>query len=70
MERLSAIGDPVSFASRIKAANRETGTRFLVSKETVAQLDKSFQVGRSFERPLKGKSGTHTLYEVLGLNSG
>ena len=36
----------------------------------MGQLDESFQVGRSFELPLKGKSGTHMLYEVVGLNSG
>ena len=26
--------------------------------------------GRSFELPIKGKSGTHRLYEVVGLNYG
>ena len=70
MEKLAAIGDAVNFASRIEAANKEVGTRFLVSEDTVGQLDESFQVGRSFELPLKGKSGTHMLYEVVGLNSG
>ena len=70
MEKLAAIGDPVNFASRIEAANKEVGTRFLVSEDTVGELDESFQVGRSFELPIKGKSGTHTLYEVVGLNSG
>ena len=70
MEKLAAIGDPVNFASRIEAASKEVGTRFLVSEDTVGQLDESFQVGRSFELPIKGKSGTHTLYEILGLNPG
>ena len=70
MEKLAAIGDPVNFASRIEAANKEVGTRFLVSEDTVGELDESFQVGRSFELPIKGKSGTHRLYEVVGLNSG
>lgn len=69
MEKLAAIGDAVNFASRIEAANKEVGTRFLVSKDTVSELDESFQVGRSFELPIKGKSGTHVLYEILGLNS-
>ena len=70
MEKLAAIGDAVNFASRIEAANKEVGTRFLVSEDTVGQLDETFQVGRSFELPIKGKSGTHMLYEVVGLNSG
>ncbi len=69
MEKLAAIGDAVNFASRIEAANKEVETRFLVSEDTVAQLDESFQIGRSFELPVKGKSGTHMLYEVVGLGS-
>jgi adenylate cyclase len=68
MEKLAAMGDPVNFASRIEAANKKVGTRFLVSEDTVGQLDGSIQVGRSFELPIKGKSGTHTLYEVVGLS--
>ena len=70
MEKLAAIGDAVNFASRIEVANKEVGTHFLVSKDTVDELDESFQVGRSFELPIKGKSGAHELYEILGLNSG
>ena len=70
MEKLAAIGDAVNFASRIEAANKEVGTRFLVSKDTVSDLDESFQVGRSFDLPIKGKSGTHVLYEIVGHNSG
>ena len=69
MEKLAAIGDAVNFASRIEVANKEVGTRFLVSSDTADELDESFQVGRSFEVPVKGKSGTHTLYEIVGLNS-
>ena len=60
MEKLAAIGDAVNFASRIEVANKEVGTRFLVSSDTADELDESFQVGRSFEVPVKGKSGTHT----------
>ena len=70
MEKLAAIGDPVNFASRIESANKEVGTRFLVSEDTVAELGGSLEDGRSFELPIKGKSGKHTLYEVLGFNSG
>ena len=68
MEKLAAIGDAVNFASRIEAASKEAGTRFLVSKETEGKLDESFQIGRSFEVPIKGKAGTHTLYEILGVD--
>ena len=69
MEKLAAIGDAVNFASRIEVANKKVGTRFLVSSDTADELDESFQVGRSFEVLVKGKSGTHTLYEIVGLNS-
>jgi adenylate cyclase len=70
MEKLAAIGDAVNFASRIESANKEVGTRFLVSEDTVGVLDESFRVGPSFDLPIKGKSGTHTLYEILGLSAG
>ena len=68
IERLADIGDAVNFGSRIEAASKEAGTRFLVSKETEGKLDESFQIGRSFEVPIKGKAGTHTLYEILGVD--
>ena len=57
-----------NFASRIEGASKEVGTHLLVSEDTVGQLDESFQIGRSFALPVKGKSGTHTLYEVVGLD--
>ncbi len=69
MEKLAAIGDAVNFASRIETANKEVGTRFLISEDTVSRLnetlqDETFELGRNFDLPIKGKSGTHRLYEV------
>jgi hypothetical protein len=36
---------------------------------SIHSLPDDRHIGRSFELPVKGKAGTHTLYEVLGLNS-
>lgn len=61
----TVIGDAVNFASRIEAANKQTGTRFLLSKAARTQL-----AGRIPTRPhgplkIPGKKGRHLLHEVL-----
>jgi adenylate cyclase len=66
---VTAMGDTVNVASRIEQANKEHGTRFLISDATLAQLDDDVVVGRSFRRALPGKVGEFTLIEVLGAPS-
>ena len=65
--RLSAIGDSVNLASRIEAANKEAGTRLLVSESTYLLVSEHAAAGRVVRLPLKGKSGEHTLFEIVGL---
>lgn len=62
---VTAIGDTVNLASRIEQANKEFGTRFLVSEATLADLDGDVSLGRRFTCPLPGKVGEYTLVEVL-----
>ncbi|MGH9944865.1 MAG: adenylate/guanylate cyclase domain-containing protein [Pyrinomonadaceae bacterium] len=70
-KRLTAIGDAVNFASRVEAANKEAGTKFLISEDTYYEVKDFITVGRECaEVSLKGKSGAHALYEVVGLKDG
>ncbi len=64
---VTAIGDTVNMASRIEQANKEHGTRFLMSEATRAEVGDDVEVGRSFRSSLPGKAGEHTLIEVLGI---
>ena len=63
---VTAIGDTVNMASRIEQANKEHGTRFLMSEATLAEVGDDVVVGRSFRCSLPGKAGEYTLIEVLG----
>ena len=64
---VTAIGDTVNMASRIEQANKEHGTRFLMSEATLAEVGDHVEVGRAFRSSLPGKAGEHTLVEVLGM---
>ena len=63
---VTAIGDTVNVASRIEQANKEFGTRFLMSEAALAEVGNDVVAGRSFRCSLAGKAGEHTLIEVLG----
>lgn len=68
--RMTAIGDAVNVASRIEQANKEYGTRLLVSGQAYDEIRQQARVGREFaDSALKGKSGTYKLYEIVGLNA-
>lgn len=64
MRKEAVIGDAVNFASRIETANKELGTRFLISASTFAALEDRIPVGQSFWIEVKGKVGRHRVYEV------
>jgi adenylate cyclase len=69
MKKTAAIGDAVNFASRIEAANKEMGTKFLISEDTYNEVRDHIRVNRCcIHVTLRGKSGEYVLYEVIGLN--
>jgi adenylate cyclase len=63
---MTAIGDVVNVASRIESANKQVGSRMLISEETYGQTAEVIEIGRKVSLGLKGKTGTFSLYEVLG----
>lgn len=65
--RTTVIGDAVNYASRIETANKAAGTRFLVSEPVHAAVAAHVETRGPIEVELKGKTGRHLLYEVLGL---
>jgi adenylate cyclase len=66
--RETAIGDTVNLASRIEAANKHAGTTILVSDQVRSHIPGGIRFGRSFELPMKGKTGIFAVHEVLGLS--
>jgi adenylate cyclase len=64
---ITAIGDAVNFASRIESANKEVGTRLLVSEAVYRHVAERVTVGRTAHVQVKGKTGEHALYEITGL---
>lgn len=65
--RLTAIGDAVNLAARIEAENKQIGSHFLLSEAAWVDVRDRVQTGRQVTAALKGKSGHHRLYEVVGL---
>lgn len=64
--QFSVIGDSVNTASRIEAANKEFGTRVLVSGEVVDQLpDGTLAFGQVRTTKLRGKAHAVRIYETL-----
>jgi adenylate cyclase len=68
-KRITVIGDSVNFASRIESANKEAGTRFLISDDTYEYVKDAVQIGKTIRVSVKGKTGEHDLYEVTGLTA-
>ena len=66
-KRATVIGDAVNFASRVETANKEAGTEFLISEETYDLVRNKIAVNRSIHVSIKGKTGKHSLFEVIGL---
>lgn len=64
---VTAIGDAVNFASRIESANKEVGTRLLISDATFRHVAHKIFVGKTASVQVKGKTGEHLLHEVTGL---
>ena len=69
-ERLTAIGDIVNVASRIEAANKDAGTRFLISEALHGEVENQIDVADFVRVRLRGTSDRMTLYEVAALTPG
>lgn len=65
--RSTVIGDAVNFASRIEASNKDAGTRFLISEDAYSLVKGDVSIGKVETMAIRGKAGTHRLYEVLSL---
>jgi adenylate cyclase len=66
-KRGTVIGNAVNLASRIENANKEFGTRFLISREIYELIKDEIQVGKEISTTIQGKTGACQLYEVVGL---
>lgn len=65
MKKIAVIGDPVNYASRIESANKEFGTRQLLSQEAYEKVKKHYPDHRVYTTSLKGKTGEYNLIELL-----
>jgi class 3 adenylate cyclase/nitrite reductase/ring-hydroxylating ferredoxin subunit len=66
-ERLTAIGDVVNVASRVEAANKDAGTRLLISQALYHQVEDKVEVADFVRIRLPGTSERITLHEIDGL---
>lgn len=64
--RQTVIGDTVNVASRLEAANKETGTSILVSEPVYQMTSDHFEYGGGFDLDLRGKEGLMKAFELLG----
>ncbi len=66
-EKLAAIGETVNVASRIESANKEAGTRLLISEALYQQVEKQVEVADFIRVRLRGTNERMSLYEVVRL---
>jgi adenylate cyclase len=64
MSKISAIGDIVNMASRIETANKDFGTKLLISQSAYEEVRGLAGTHKMYRTTLKGKSGEYVLYEV------
>lgn len=65
--QFTAIGDAVNTASRVESATKDAAVGLLVSDSVRQHLAAFLDTGVEVDAALKGKAGTHRLYEVLSL---
>ncbi|MCF8127670.1 MAG: adenylate/guanylate cyclase domain-containing protein [Deltaproteobacteria bacterium] len=64
MRKISAIGDAVNIASRIESANKDFGTKLLISQSAKEEIDGLIAPEQMHLARLKGLKGEHRLYEI------
>jgi class 3 adenylate cyclase/nitrite reductase/ring-hydroxylating ferredoxin subunit len=65
--QFTAIGDAVNVASRVEAANKEAGTRMLISDALLAEVEGKVVVADFIRTRLAGTEERITLHEITGL---
>ena len=66
-ERRTAIGDVVNLASRVEAANKDAGTRLLITEALREQIADKVEVGDFLRVRLRGTGERTSLFEVTRL---
>ena len=66
-EKLAAIGETVNVASRIESANKEAGTRLLISEALYQQVENQVEVSDFVRVRLRGTNERVSLHEVIRL---
>ena len=66
-EKLAAIGETVNIASRVEAANKEAGTRLLISEALYEQVEKDVEVADFIRVRLRGTDERMSLHEIARL---
>jgi len=64
MSKISAIGDEVNLASRIETANKNFGTKLLISQSAFEEVQGLVKTHKMYRSGLKGKSGEYVLYDI------
>ncbi|MFO0997247.1 MAG: adenylate/guanylate cyclase domain-containing protein [Alphaproteobacteria bacterium] len=68
-DKLTAIGDTVNVANRIERANKEAGTRLLVSEDLYGRVKDSVVVKDFVRVKLRGTDDRISLYEISGIKA-
>jgi adenylate cyclase len=63
------VGDAVNLASRIETLTKELHTTILVSAQIASQLGPAFMLGRTAALPVKGRTQSVEVVEVLGFKA-
>jgi class 3 adenylate cyclase len=66
MMSYTVMGDTVNLASRLEAANKEYGTRSLVSEATIAALTSDLEAREIDRLVVLGQANPHAVFEIMG----
>ena len=66
-QRLTAVGNVVNLASRVEAANKDAGTRLLISEALHDQIADKVEVGDFVRVRLRGTGERTSLFEIIRL---